>query len=178
MDGSSRTRFAILGMLAEGPRSGYDIKREVTERIAHFWNESIGNLYPVLQRLTRDGLVTRSADAKSPRARAVYRITAAGRRALEDWLHEPAIPTPPRLEILLKVYFGAHTEPAVLAAHILEYRAERERQLGMLQGVQHELRAAGPDPDVRYLRLTISAGIHAAQAAVAWCDEALADLGG
>jgi PadR family transcriptional regulator, regulatory protein AphA len=173
---ASRTRYAILGLLADGPRSGYDIKKEVGERIAHFWNESLGNLYPVLRAMTEDGLVTRSDDARSARARAVYRITPAGRRRLEAWLREPVVASPPRLEILLKVYFGAHTDPAVLIAHVAAYRAERASQLAMLERVHHELRATGRSSGLRYLRLTVAAGVHAAKAAIAWCDEALAEL--
>lgn len=36
------TEFAILGLLAEGPLSGYDIKKEVEERLSHFWSQSYG----------------------------------------------------------------------------------------------------------------------------------------
>jgi DNA-binding PadR family transcriptional regulator len=175
LQSASRTRYAVLGLLADGPRSGYDIKKEVSERIAHFWNESIGNIYPVLRRLTGEGLVTRSSDAESARARAVYRITEAGRKALDAWLREPVVAAPPRLEILLKVYFGAHAAPGVLARHVAAYRAERARQLAVLERVLAELRSANGD-DARHLRLTISAGVHAARAALAWCDESLIEL--
>jgi DNA-binding PadR family transcriptional regulator len=172
---SSRTQYAVLGLLAHGPRSGYDIKKEVAERISHFWNESVGNLYPVLRRLTEAGLVTRSNDLGNARARLVYTITPAGRRELDAWLREPVDPTPPRLEILLKVYFGAHAEPAVLAGHLAAYRAERARQLMMLEQVVDSLTASG-DANVRYLRMTARAGVLAARAALAWCDEMLAEL--
>jgi DNA-binding PadR family transcriptional regulator len=165
----------VLGLLADGPRSGYDIKKEVAERIAHFWNESIGNLYPVLRRLTESGLVRRTKDRESVRARLVYTITPAGRRELDTWLREPVAPTPPRLEILLKVYFGAHTEDAVLARHIAAYRTERARQLMMLEHAVASLDATG-DADLRYLRMTARAGVLAARAALEWCDEMMAEL--
>lgn len=173
---ASRTQYAILGLLASGPRSGYDIRKEVAERIAHFWNESIGHLYPVLHRLLEGGLVTRTSEAGRNRpTKHVYAITDAGRRELDRWLREPVVPAPPRLEILLKTYFGAHTSPEVLTAHVEAYRAARAEQLATLEAAHETLSAGSGDDDARYLRMTVRAGVLAARAAVAWCDEVLAE---
>lgn len=173
---ASRTRFAILGLLASEPRSGYDIKKEVAERISHFWNESVGHLYPVLRRLLETGLVTRTSHRGGARpTRHEYAITEAGRRELEAWLREPVAPTPPRLEILLKTYFGAHAPPEVLTAHVTAYRTERARQLALLESVHDMLRTGAPTGETRHLRMTIRAGILSARAALTWCDEVLAE---
>lgn len=172
---TSRSLYAVLGLLASGPRSGYDIKKEVSERISHFWNESLGHLYPVLQRLVDRGWVTKQSDAGEVRTRHLYAITDTGREELERWLREPVVPTPPRLEILLKTYFGAHTDPAVVAGHVRAYRVERERQLETLESV-HTMLEAAPDGEHRYLRMTVRAGILAARAALSWCDEVLSEL--
>jgi DNA-binding PadR family transcriptional regulator len=172
---ASRTLYAVLGLLASGPRSGYDIKKEVTDRISHFWNESLGHLYPVLQKLVDLGWVTRRSDASGVRTRHLYEITDEGRAELDRWLREPVVPTPPRLEILLKTYFGAHTDPLVVADHVRTYREERERQLGMLELVHGMLADGGDDAD-RYLRMTVRAGVLAARAALEWCDEVLSEL--
>jgi DNA-binding PadR family transcriptional regulator len=173
---ASRTQYAILGLLAAGPRSGYDIKKEVAERISHFWNESLGHLYPVLSRLLDAGLVTRTYEPGNGRPmRHVYAITEEGRQQLDSWLREPVVATPPRLEILLKTYFGAHIEPTVLTAHIESYRAERARQLAILESVHAMLSEPATSEDARYLRMTVRAGVLAARAALAWCDEALAE---
>jgi PadR family transcriptional regulator AphA len=56
---ANKTEFAILGLLASGPRSGYDIRKEVQDTLSHFWNESIGHIYPMLRRLHGKGLVSR-----------------------------------------------------------------------------------------------------------------------
>ena len=172
---TSRSLYAVLGLLASGPRSGYDIKKEVSERISHFWNESLGHLYPVLQRLVERGWVTKNSEAGEMRTRHLYAITDAGREELERWLREPVIPTPARLEILLKTYFGAHTDPAVVAGHVRAYRVERLRQLTTLESV-HAILAAGSDDQSQYLRMTVRAGVLAARAALTWCDEVLAEL--
>ena len=82
------TAYVILGMLAWGPRSGYDIKAAVDYSVRFFWAASYGQIYPELRRLSEAGLVEGEAEPDSGRRRTVYRLTAAGREALEDWLAE------------------------------------------------------------------------------------------
>lgn len=172
---SNRTEFAILGLLADGPRSGYDIRKEVQDTLSHFWNESIGHIYPMLRRLHGKGLVSRRTESTPGKPdRHVYAITEDGLSELRQWLIEPIEASPARLEILLKLYFGAHTAPSVLIDHIVKYKCARQQALAALE------RAAGSLPedsaDDVYLKLTISAGLHSARAAVAWSDEALTTL--
>ncbi|HSA57459.1 MAG TPA: PadR family transcriptional regulator [Gemmatimonadaceae bacterium] len=175
----NRTEFAILGLLADGPRSGYDIRKEVQETLPHFWNESVGHIYPMLHRLHGRGLVSRMTEpGEGKPARHVYHITEDGLAELREWLAAPVEPTPPRLEILLKLFFGAHTEPPVLIEHIARYRVARERALAALERIAAGPELRGTDARRTYLRLTLSSGIHAARAAIAWCDEALQVLHG
>src|SRR4051794_24787319 len=50
-------RAAILALLAEQPRHGYEIIREIGERSGGFWRPSPGSVYPTLQLLADEGLV-------------------------------------------------------------------------------------------------------------------------
>lgn len=171
----NKTEFAILGLLAGGSRSGYDIRKEVQDTLSHFWNESIGHIYPMLRRLHGKGLVSRKTESTPGKPdRHVYAITEDGLAELRQWLVEPIEPSPPRLEILLKLYFGAHTAPSVLIDHVVKYKRARQYALGALEGAAASLPA--DDADTGYLKLTLSAGLHSARAAVAWSDEALAIL--
>ena len=47
----------ILGLLAIGPRSGYEIKATVDRSTRYFWAASYGQIYPELRRLEREGLI-------------------------------------------------------------------------------------------------------------------------
>ena len=70
--------------------SGYDVKKLVEAGLSHFWSESYGQIYPVLNRLVQDDLATCSVDPKSGgRGRKVYTITKAGRSTFKRWLREP-----------------------------------------------------------------------------------------
>jgi len=73
-------RAAVLLLLAEQPRHGYDIITELVERSEGRWQPSPGSVYPVLKRLAADGLVTATTEGE----RRVFELTAAGRRYVEE----------------------------------------------------------------------------------------------
>jgi DNA-binding PadR family transcriptional regulator len=82
---------AVLGLLCEGPSYGYELKTSFEEAVGPQWGElNIGHLYQVLDRLVRDGLVTRKDVAQRVRPdKVVYRLTRGGRAELDRWLTEP-----------------------------------------------------------------------------------------
>jgi DNA-binding PadR family transcriptional regulator len=84
---------AVLALLARNPSHGYELKAAFEEAIGPQWGElNIGHLYQVLDRLVRDGLVTRRTVAQSNRPdRIDYRLTDAGRAELERWLQTPFV---------------------------------------------------------------------------------------
>jgi DNA-binding PadR family transcriptional regulator len=68
-------RAAILALLLEGPRNGYQIMSEIEQRSGGAWRPSPGAVYPALAQLADEGLVT---DEKSD-GRRTYSLTDAGR---------------------------------------------------------------------------------------------------
>ncbi len=77
--GHGRLRLYLLKLLDENPRHGYDIIRQLEDRFMGLYAPSAGTVYPRLQRLESEGLVTRTEE---PDGRKVYRITEAGREEL------------------------------------------------------------------------------------------------
>src|SRR2546422_4002758 len=63
---ANTSRYAILGVLSRRPMSGYDVKKLIERSIAHFWSESYGQIYPILNRLAAEGLAERRR-GKQPR---------------------------------------------------------------------------------------------------------------
>src|SRR5947207_10394069 len=82
----SPTGRVILGLIAFGRRTGYDIKRFVDKTPRYFWAASYGQIYPELKRLEDQGLVRGRPEPSGGRARTVYELTDAGTAALERWL--------------------------------------------------------------------------------------------
>jgi DNA-binding PadR family transcriptional regulator len=72
-------RAAILLLLAEQPRHGYEIITELADRSDGQWQPSPGSIYPVLKRLAREGLV----DAEYLDGKRVFSLTDAGRTLVE-----------------------------------------------------------------------------------------------
>src|SRR5690348_4604836 len=87
------TGRVILGMIAFGKRTGYDIKTFVDRTTRYFWAASYGQIYPELKRLEDQGLVQGRQEPSGGRARTVYELTEAGTAALERWLESDAGPS-------------------------------------------------------------------------------------
>lgn len=81
-------RAAILGVLAEQERNGYQIIQEIAERSGGVWRPSPGSIYPTLQQLEDEGLVRAAEDG----GRRVYHLTAQGRTYVAEHADEVAAP--------------------------------------------------------------------------------------
>ena len=73
--GRGEVRTAVLALLAEKPRHGYEIIREIEERSGGTWKPSAGSVYPTLQLLADEGLIS----AEESNGRKIYSLTEAGR---------------------------------------------------------------------------------------------------
>lgn len=78
--GRGDVRAAILVLLAERPRHGYELIGEIAERSSGFWTPSPGSVYPTLQALEDEGLVT----ITSVDGRRTAELTDAGRAYVES----------------------------------------------------------------------------------------------
>ena len=168
------TDFAVLGMLTLQPMSGYEIRQTIGESIAYFWTESFGQIYPTLNRLAKEGLVTRRGERGTSRTRHIYSITDAGREVLAAWLRQPAEPQVPRNELLFKLFFSAEVTPADAVRQIERFRelAVRERQ--RFQALDRDLLARHASrPELPYWMIALRHGQLENEAHIRWADEAL-----
>ena len=62
-------RHALLALLSDGPKYGLQLRQEFEARTGEVWPLNVGQVYTTLQRLERDGLVSRTA-ARRARRRA------------------------------------------------------------------------------------------------------------
>src|SRR3974390_3233662 len=61
--------LAILGLLSEQPRHGYELKKRLSETLGPLWGISFGSLYPALRRLERAGAIEEvDGEVAAPRA--------------------------------------------------------------------------------------------------------------
>src|SRR6516165_8724286 len=78
--GRGDVRAAILALLREGPRNGYQIMSEIEERSGGAWRPSPGAVYPALSQLADEGLI----EAEESSGRRTFRLTDEGRQYIED----------------------------------------------------------------------------------------------
>ena len=83
-------RAAILKLLAEQPMHGYEMIQQIAERSNGLWKPSPGSVYPTLQLLDDEGLITASETEGSKK---LFELTDTGRAAAEK------VETPPWEEI-------------------------------------------------------------------------------
>ena len=82
---------AILVSLAERPASDYDLARRLDKSIGPFWQASLQQIYKVLGRMEKGGIVSAAVKQDDRPDKRVYQITTAGRHELRDWT---GLPTP------------------------------------------------------------------------------------
>jgi len=75
---SGEPRLAILSLLSEGPKHGYQIMKEMEERSGGLYRASAGSVYPTLQQLEDEDLIR----ADQQEGKRVFSITDAGRAEL------------------------------------------------------------------------------------------------
>lgn len=104
-------KFGALGLLADQPLHGYQVKQSFEDLFGGTWEVNIGQVYQTLQRLERDGLVEASGD-RGDRRRQAYRVTNAGRDAFAEWLGDPERqPQVLREEVYIKLaLLGRHAD--------------------------------------------------------------------
>ncbi len=79
-------RLALLRLLAEEPRNGYQLMQAIEERSEGLWRPSPGSVYPTLAQLEDEGLINSVGTDGARR----FEITDAGREHLESRAGEPA----------------------------------------------------------------------------------------
>ena len=77
---SGDMKYVILKLVQEKPRHGYEVMKELEERMHGCYTPSPGTVYPTLQWLEDEGLVT----AKDVSGKKIFEITDAGRAFLEE----------------------------------------------------------------------------------------------
>ncbi len=136
--GRGDLKYQLLALLAERPKHGYEMIKELETQAGGFYTPSAGAVYPSLQLMEdREWITSRLADGKK-----VHTITDAGRQALAEHLQQAAEAGEPRG--WGRFGPGAHG-PHGRQAHP-ELAALREEAMGMAKLLWAAVMVAGNDP--------------------------------
>ena len=158
--------LAVLGLLRDGPRHGYDLKQHLAD--LGLMRVSFGSLYPALRRLEKRGLIEA---LRATGRRKAYRITASGREALDEMLRAEPDESEGDRRFGLRLAFFRYLEPA-LRVRSLE---RRRRQLVDRMGeADRALRKATNNNADRYTLALMRRTVISTQADIEWLDELIA----
>lgn len=168
--------YAILGLLARKPRTGYEISRSMAAPIGYMWTANHSQIYPELATLEADGLVRhRVVDGPGPRDTKRYSLTARGRSALRQWVDSPLPEQPARSELMLRVRCLWLVAPDRARTFIAQVRDGHVQQLAAYRAELAAFDDEGPAVDdpgspVFAAHATLAWGIAYEQRLVEWCD--------
>jgi DNA-binding PadR family transcriptional regulator len=170
----STTEGAVLGLIAFGERSGYDLALLAENTVQHLWTPSRSQIYKTLPTLVAEGLVRRRDVEQQGRPdKTLYRITAEGRDALRRWLdaveEEPAAG---RIAFPLKLFFCEFASAGTPQAQLAAYRRLLADRLERYESLRQGPRLL----DSAYTHHVLRHGISRVQATLAWIDETVAAL--
>jgi DNA-binding PadR family transcriptional regulator len=162
-------RHALLALLADGPRHGYQLRLDFEAATGHLWPLNVGQVYSTIDRLIRDQLVEElDAETEDGGPQRRYGLTRAGSDVLEAWWDAaPVSEPPPRDELAVKVLValgGADPELALrvvttqrsaVTAALQHGRQRKRRDAGAnrASAAADELVLARAEADLRWLDL-------------------------
>ena len=163
-------RQALLSLLDDEPRYGYQLRVEFETRTGGTWPLNVGQVYTTLTRLERDGLV--EAAGSDDEGHAFYALTDKGRAEVRRWFTTPVDRgRPPRDELAIKLALAV-TVPGVDVRAVIQ--AQRTDTVRALQEYTR-LKARATDEDLAWL-LVLDSLVFQAEAEVRWLDHCEARL--
>jgi DNA-binding PadR family transcriptional regulator len=162
-DRLNSTAGALLGLLRDGPRSGYDLVGAAQEVIGGFWTITRSQVYRELAALADRGLLEKGP--AGPRDRQPFQLTPAGRAAFREWVNTSPEPENLRIPLLLRLTFADEISREQLQAMLAEHQSVHSRRLDHYRSLDRQL----ADADVpREQRATLAFGISYETAVLDW----------
>jgi DNA-binding PadR family transcriptional regulator len=186
--------LAVLGLLAEQPLHGYELKKRLSETLGPLWGISFGSLYPALRRLQQSGAIEEVGEIPTTAARAVpsgsldgelasarlrrrtlptrrtrraYRITEHGRAVFAELLTSEAADDD--RTFALKLSFCRYLDRPARLAFLERRRAQLAQRLATSRRTP-----TGRTID-RYTRSLLEHRTHSTQHDLDWIDELIAE---
>lgn len=101
------TQYVLLGTLYSGQKHGYEIMQFLESALESTWRVSTSQLYVLLKRLEREGLLRSTLETQKTRpSKRIFSLTPVGTNAFLEWLRTPVKHVRDlRIEFLAKLFF-------------------------------------------------------------------------
>jgi DNA-binding PadR family transcriptional regulator len=165
-------RHALLGALADEPRTGYGLLKHFEQSLAYAWPASHSQIYPELARLLDDGLIEQAATG--PRGSKTYAVTEAGFTEVRRWLRETTPDRRVRSEATLRPFFLWLLEQDEAIGQLEDERAYWRGVLDELERIRKE--PTGTGRKAKTFRIVLEGGIRSVRARLEWLEWAIAEV--
>ena len=122
------TTYAILGLLAAGPSSPYDLSIRLQIGYAFYWPRARSHVFTEAKKIAALGWATGAVLRTGMRKRTEYTITAEGQAALRAWMATEPAAFSMEFEHLVRVYLASFGTTDDLL-RVLDNAAERAHQM-------------------------------------------------
>jgi DNA-binding PadR family transcriptional regulator len=175
---NSALAFALLGLIWQEPRSGYDLRKFFSCTPIISFSDSPGAIYPALRRLAERGLVRgHMAEGSGLRRRRIFELTARGRAEFRRWQRQPVT----RNDVVRNM------DALMLRFAFMDQCAGKGATLRFLEAFHRELAAYIPGlrkylkANREYMpqsgRLALESGIQAYETQLRWTKTAMRTYG-
>lgn len=175
-----KTRYVLLGLLQEEILSGYEIKKIIDRRMSFFWQESFGQIYPELNKMSEEGLVLISdtgSEENIKREKTRYKITLQGEKEFKKWMEEENEKDSVRSEFLLKMYLSTPKNADEMQRHIIKFKEQSEEKLKLFNLYHAQLnQIIEVHSNHKQILHVLDLGIRQAKLYIDWSEEILKDL--
>ena len=119
---------ALLGILMTGPKHGYELHGYMSARMNEFWQLSMSQIYALLKRLEKEGMVESKREWQENRpAKKIFSLTQTGKRRFLSWVQSPVQHVRDfRIEFMAKLFF-------IRELHLKKGNSLIDRQIEVLQ---------------------------------------------
>jgi DNA-binding PadR family transcriptional regulator len=180
-DGTARIalmslRHALLGLLADGPQTGYDLSKRFEGALSRYaWQASHSHIYPELKRMAAEGLV--EVVGEGARGSKAYGITERGTTELREWMFTPK-DAPLRSEYILRLFLLSALGTDDMRTLISKVVVESEAGVAELSQAIECIEEASAQPPEKppFARLAAEFGLRWHQLQRDWARWALHEL--
>lgn len=164
------TAAALLGLLRDGPATGYALFARAAQELGDFWTVTRSQVYRELSAMADAGLV--EAGEAGARDARPYALTETGRQAFRAWLHDEPGPDVVRIPLLLRLAFADELAPARRRELVTAQRGAHAARLASYEQTEAAALAAGATAQQL---ATLRFGLAYERAVLGWFDELAAE---
>ena len=177
-------RHGLLGLINYKPMTGYELNKEFSESLGHFWPVRSQQIYKELDNMEKSGwlISERIIQSEKPNKR-VYSITTKGKAEFINWLSSPELDIKNSMQgknvFLMRLGFAGETSDEQ-ALNLL--RIFREESLASVQKMDDANAVLARDDEIyshnvmKYWRLVVLHGEVMRKARLEWVEQAISIL--